>query len=211
MQKARTVSSQRWLKEHFKDEFVLRSKKEGWRSRAIYKLEEIDEKDKLIKPNMTVVDLGAAPGGWSQYAMHKVGHNGIVIALDILKMDPIAGVHVIEGDFREASVLNELETVINGRPIDLVISDIAPNTSGIRGVDQPRMMYLLELVLDFSIHHLKKDGNFLMKVFQGEGFEAFLKLLKTHFTSVVTRKPKASRDRSPEIYLLARGFKKHDI
>lgn len=207
MKKKRTVSSRRWLKEHFEDEFVLRSKKEGWRSRAVYKLSEIDEKDRIFKPNMTVVDLGAAPGSWTQYAMHRVGHNGRVIALDILPMDSIAGVDIIEGDFREDEVLAQLESLLDGRSIDIVLSDMAPNTSGVKGVDQPRMMYLLDLALDFASNHLKPGGDFLMKIFQGEGFEEYLKELRTHFEKVVTRKPKASRDRSPEIYLLARGFK----
>ncbi|GBU09345.1 23S rRNA U2552 2'-O-ribose methyltransferase [Gammaproteobacteria bacterium] len=208
MGKERTTSSRRWLKEHFSDEFVKLAQREGWRCRAVYKLKEIDEKDKLIKPNMTIVDLGAAPGGWSQYAMHKVGHNGVVIALDILEMDPIAGVDFIVGDFREDEVLAQLDAIVAKRPIDLVFSDMAPNTSGIKGVDQPRMMYLLDLALEFSIQNLKPGGDFLMKVFQGEGFEEFLKKLKPHFAKVVSRKPKASRDRSPEIYLLAKGFKK---
>lgn len=202
----RTTSSSRWLKEHFNDEYVLRAQKEGWRSRAVYKLQEIDEKDRLFKPHMIVVDLGAAPGGWSQFAMYKLGNHGKVIALDILNMDPIAGVDFIMGDFREESVLNELEALIEGQKVDLVMSDMAPNTSGVKGIDQPRMMYLLELALDFSKNHLKKDGQFLLKIFQGEGFEVFLKELRANFKTVVTRKPKASRDRSPEIYLLAKGF-----
>lgn len=207
MKKKRSVSSHRWLKEHFDDEYVIRSKKEGWRSRAIYKLSEMDEKDRLLKQGMTVVDLGAAPGGWSQYAMHKVGDHGKVIALDILPMSPIAGVDFIEGDFREDSVLEQLETVLGKRKIDIVLSDMAPNTSGVKGVDQPRMMYLLELAFDFAINNLKDNGDFVMKIFQGEGFEEYLKNLRAHFTKVVTRKPHASRARSPEIYLLARGFK----
>ena len=202
----RTTSSSRWLKEHFSDEYVLKAQKEGWRSRAVYKLQEIDEKDRLFKPHMVVVDLGAAPGGWSQFAMYKLGNHGKVIALDILNMDPIAGVDFICGDFRDEAVLNELEALIDGQKVDLVMSDMAPNTSGIKGVDQPRMMYLLELALDFSKNHLKKDGQFLLKVFQGEGFETFHKELRVNFKTVVTRKPKASRDRSPEIYLLAKGF-----
>ncbi len=207
MKKKRTPSSSRWLKEHFDDEYVLRARKEGWRSRAIYKLSEIDEKDRLFKPGMTIVDLGAAPGGWSQYAMHKVGHSGRVIALDILPMNSIAGVDILEGDFREETVLKELEAVLGGREIDVVISDMAPNTSGIKGIDQPRMMYLLDLAFDFAYHHLKPNGDFLMKIFQGEGFEEYLKQLRENFTKVLTRKPDASRARSAEIYLLARGFK----
>ncbi len=207
MGKKRTPSSSRWLKEHHDDEYVLRARKENWRSRAIYKLSEMDERDLLFKQGMTVVDLGAAPGSWSQYAMHKVGHNGKVFALDILPMSAIAGVDIITGDFREDEVLKQLETLLDGRKIDIVISDMAPNTSGVKGVDQPRMMYLLELAFDFSIHHLKPGGDFLMKIFQGEGFEEYLKLLRENFDKVLTRKPKASRARSSEIYLLARGFK----
>lgn len=207
MGKKRTPSSSRWLKEHHDDEYVLRARKENWRSRAIYKLSEMDEKDRLFKPGMTIVDLGAAPGSWSQYAMHKVGHNGKVFALDILPMNPVAGVDIIIGDFREESVLHELEALLDGRKIDVVISDMAPNTSGMKGVDQPRMMYLLDLAFDFSYHHLKPGGDFLMKIFQGEGFEEYLKQLRENFDKVLTRKPKASRARSSEIYLLARGFK----
>ncbi|OYQ87804.1 23S rRNA (uridine(2552)-2'-O)-methyltransferase [Wohlfahrtiimonas chitiniclastica] len=207
MGKKRTPSSSRWLKEHHDDEYVLRARKENWRSRAIYKLSEMDEKDRLFKPGMTIVDLGAAPGSWSQYAMHKVGHNGKVFALDILPMNPVAGVDIITGDFREESVLHELEALLDDRKIDVVISDMAPNTSGMKGVDQPRMMYLLDLAFDFSYHHLKPGGDFLMKIFQGEGFEEYLKQLRENFDKVLTRKPKASRARSSEIYLLARGFK----
>lgn len=205
--KKRTASSARWLKEHMEDEYVLRSKREGWRSRAVYKLEEIDEKDSLLLPGMTVVDLGAAPGSWSQFAMHKVGHNGKVIGLDILPMDPIAGVDFIQGDFREDEVLERLLETLNGRLVDLVLSDMAPNMSGIKGVDQPRMMYLLELALHFVQGNLKPGGNFLMKIFQGSGFQEYFKELQANFDKVITRKPKASRSRSAEIYLLAKGFK----
>ncbi|WP_026878316.1 23S rRNA (uridine(2552)-2'-O)-methyltransferase RlmE [Ignatzschineria larvae DSM 13226] len=207
MAKKRSASSTRWLKEHMDDEFVIRSKKEGWRSRAIYKLQEIDEKDRLFKPGMTVVDLGAAPGSWSQYAMHKVGHNGKVVGLDLLPIDPLAGVDFIQGDFREDEVLEELLTILDGRKVDVVLSDMAPNMSGIKGVDQPKTMYLLELALDFIQGNLKPGGDYLLKVFQGEGFQEYYKALQHNFTKVVTRKPKASRARSAEIYLLAKGFK----
>ncbi|GGZ95555.1 23S rRNA (uridine(2552)-2'-O)-methyltransferase RlmE [Ignatzschineria ureiclastica] len=207
MAKKRSASSTRWLKEHMDDEFVIRSKKEGWRSRAIYKLQEIDEKDRLFKPGMTVVDLGAAPGSWSQYAMHKVGHNGKVVGLDLLPIDPLAGVDFIQGDFRDDEVLEELLTILDGRKVDVVLSDMAPNMSGIKGVDQPKTMYLLELALDFIQGNLKPGGDYLLKVFQGEGFQEYYKALQQNFTKVVTRKPKASRARSAEIYLLAKGFK----
>ncbi len=204
---AKTVSSRRWLKEHFSDEYVKRAQKEGWRSRAIYKLQEIDERDHLLKSGMTVIDLGAAPGGWTQYAMHKVTDQGKVIALDILPMDSIAGVTFIQGDFREESVLQQLSDHLNGHLADVLLSDMAPNTSGVKGIDQPRIMYLLEIALEFANDHLKEGGCFLMKIFQGEGFEAYHKALRQRFDSVATRKPKASRGRSPEIYLLAKGFK----
>lgn len=207
MAKKRSASSTRWLKEHMDDEFVLRSKREGWRSRAIYKIQEIDEKDKLFRSGMTVVDLGAAPGSWSQYAMHRVGHNGIVIGLDLLPIDSLAGCHFIQGDFRDDEVLDELLEVLDGRMVDVVLSDMAPNMSGIKGVDQPKTMYLLELALDFIQTNLKPGGDYLLKVFQGEGFQEYYKLLQKNFTKVVTRKPKASRARSAEIYLLAKGFK----
>lgn len=207
MAKKRSASSTRWLKEHMDDEYVLRSKREGWRSRAIYKLQEIDEKDKLFRPGMTVVDLGAAPGSWSQYAMHRVGHNGKVIGLDLLPIDALAGVDFIQGDFRDDEVLEALLQTLDGRLVDVVLSDMAPNMSGIKAVDQPRSMHLLELALDFIQDNLKPGGDYLMKIFQGEGFQEYYKLLQKNFTKVVTRKPKASRARSAEIYLLAKGFK----
>ena len=207
MAKKRSASSTRWLKEHMDDEFVLRSKREGWRSRAIYKLQEIDEKDKLFRQGMTVVDLGAAPGSWSQYAMHRVGHNGKVIGHDLLPIDPLAGVDFIQGDFREDDVLESLLGKLEGRLVDVVLSDMAPNMSGIKGVDQPKSMYLLELALDFIKGNLKPGGDYLMKIFQGEGFQEYYKELQKNFTKVVTRKPKASRARSAEIYLLAKGYK----
>lgn len=204
---ARSKSSSRWLKEHFDDPYVKEAQKKGYRSRATFKLLEIQEKDKLIKPGMVVVDLGAAPGGWSQMAKQWVGDKGKVFALDILPMEPIVDVDFIEGDFREDAVLQQLETALDGQTIDLVISDIAPNISGNDSVDQPRAMYLVELALDFAHNHLRPGGNFLVKVFQGEGFEDYFKALKQQFNKVITRKPKASRGRSREVYLLGVGKK----
>lgn len=204
---AKTKSSKGWLKEHFDDEFVLRCQRDGYRSRAIYKLIEIDEKDRLIKSGMTVVDLGAAPGGWSEYAVKKVGKKGKLIALDLLPMEPIAGVDFIEGDFREDEVYQELMKLTGDSPVDLVISDMAPNISGMESVDIPRAFYLCELALDFARQTLKPGGGFLAKLFQGEGFDQYHKELKQSFTRVVMRKPRASRARSREIYALATGFK----
>lgn len=203
-------SSRKWLDEHFSDHYVKKSQAEGWRSRAVYKLEEIDAKDRLIKPGMNVVDLGAAPGGWSQYAarvMRERGGAGRVFALDILPMASIAGVDFIEGDFREAAVLEQLlglmGEVAENSGADLVLSDMAPNTSGVAAVDLPRAMYLCELAMDLASQVLKPQGRFLVKVFQGEGFEDFLRAMRGQFEQVITRKPKASRPRSRELYLLA--------
>lgn len=204
---ARSRSSNRWLREHFDDEFVKRAQAEGWRSRAVYKLQEINERDRLLKPGTTLVDLGAAPGGWSQYAARALGERGRVLALDILPMDALAGVDVIQGDFREEAVFAQLLATLAGTPVDLVISDMAPNTSGLKAVDQPKQMYLVELALDFARQTLRPGGDFLVKVFQGEGFDALLKDLRANFSSVATRKPKASRARSAELYLLARNFR----
>lgn len=204
---ARSRSSHRWLKEHFDDEFVRRAQAEGWRSRAVYKLQEINERDRLLKPGTTLVDLGAAPGGWSQYAARALGERGRVLALDILPMDVLAGVDFIQGDFREEAVFAQLLATLAGTPVDLVISDMAPNTSGLKAVDQPKQMYLVELALDFARQTLRPGGDFLVKVFQGEGFDALLKDLRADFGSVATRKPKASRARSAELYLLARNFR----
>ncbi|HHW77363.1 MAG TPA: 23S rRNA (uridine(2552)-2'-O)-methyltransferase RlmE [Xanthomonadaceae bacterium] len=204
---ARGKSSARWLREHFTDEYVKRAQKEGYRSRAVYKLLEIHEKDRLLRPGLTVVDLGAAPGGWSQLAAQLVGGRGAVIALDLLPMEPLPGVGFIQGDFRETAVLERLLEMLNGRPVDLVISDMAPNTSGVKAVDQPRGMYLAELALDFARQCLRPGGDLLVKVFQGEGFDAFLKNLRAAFTTVAPRKPKASRARSAEQYLLARNYR----
>jgi len=207
----KSKSSKTWLKEHFDDEYVRRSQQDGYRSRAIYKFIEIDKKDRLVKPNMSIIDLGAAPGGWSEYCAKKLGANGTMIALDILPMEPIDGVTIIEGDFREDIVFNELMTIINTRgnkngKVDLVISDMAPNISGMDSVDMPRAYYLCELALDLARQVLKPGGGLLVKLFQGEGFEAYNKELKSSFSKVTMRKPKASRARSREVYALATGF-----
>lgn len=204
---ARSKSSHRWLKEHFDDPYVKRAQKEGYRSRAVYKLQEIQERDRLLKPGITVVDLGAAPGGWSQYAIKLVGDKGAVIAMDILPMDGIAGVDFLQGDFREETVLAQLRERLGNRKVDLILSDMAPNMSGTDAVDQPRAMYLVELAVDFAHQVLKGNGDLLMKVFQGSGMDELVKGLRARFTKVSIRKPKASRQRSPEVYVLARGFK----
>lgn len=203
---AKSKSSKGWLKEHFDDEYVRRSQQDGYRSRAIYKLIEIDKKDRLLKPGMTVIDLGAAPGGWSEYCVKKLGKNGTVVALDILPMEPIDGVTILQGDFREDPVFEELMAVVKNDRADLVISDMAPNISGMGSVDMPRAYYLSELALDLARQVLKPGGSLLVKLFQGEGFEAYNTELKSSFTRVVMRKPKASRARSREIYALATGF-----
>lgn len=204
---ARSKSSARWLREHFTDEYVKRAQQEGYRSRAVYKLLEIHEKDRLLRPGLTVVDLGAAPGGWSQLAVRLVGGSGQVIALDILPMEPLPGVECIEGDFRETAVLEQLLTALDGRTVDVVLSDMAPNTSGVKAVDQPAVMYLAELALDFARQRLRPGGDFLVKVFQGEGFDTYLKALRAAFATVTPRKPRASRARSAEQYLLARNYR----
>ena len=203
---ARSKSSSQWLKRHFDDPYVKQAQKEGWRSRAIYKLKEIDDKDHIVKPGMVVVDLGAAPGSWSQYVVQKVGDKGRVFALDILPMDGIAGVDFIQGDFREESVLAAFEAMLEGRAVDLVLSDMAPNMSGMNTVDQPRAMYLLELALEFTRAHLKPGGDLVVKMFQGEGSDAYLADLRNAFKNVKIRKPDASRDRSREIFVVARHY-----
>jgi len=195
-------TSKQWMREHVSDPYVQRAQKEGYRSRAAYKLLEIDKRDHLMKPGMVVIDLGAAPGGWSQVAAAKVGVTGKVIALDILPMTPIFGVDFIQGDFREASVLAQLQEQLQGKQVRLVISDMAPNITGIAVTDQASAIYLAELALDLAVQQLQPGGAFLVKVFQGAGFEGYLKLMRQHFTKVVTRKPDASRDRSSELYLL---------
>jgi 23S rRNA (uridine2552-2'-O)-methyltransferase len=204
---ARSKSSHRWLKEHFDDEYVKRAQREGWRSRAVFKLEEIQEKDRILKPGMTVVDLGAAPGGWSQYALGLVGRKGVIVATDILPMEPLPGVEFVQGDFREDSVLDELLNRLKGREIDLVMSDIAPNISGVQAVDLPRAMYLAELAVDFADRVVRPGGDLLVKLFQGEGFDVLLQDLRSRYDKVLMRKPKASRPRSREVYALARGRK----
>lgn len=204
---ARSKSSKRWLSEHFDDEYVRRAQQEGYRSRAVYKLIEIQKKDRILKPGMTVIDLGAAPGSWSEYAVKKLGPAGRMIALDILPMEPIAGVEFIQGDFREDAVLEQLLELIGDTGADLVISDMAPNISGMEVVDIPRSYYLAELALDLARRVLGPGGGFLAKLFQGEGFDAYLKELKQNFARVVLRKPKASRGRSREVYVLASGYK----
>lgn len=202
-----SVSSQRWMKEHFDDKFVQKAQKLGLRSRAGFKIEEIQQKDSLIKSSMTVVDLGAAPGGWSQYVAKVVGDDGLVIACDILPMDPLAGVSFLQGDFREENVLNELLNKIGGKNVDVVMSDMAPNMSGNDAIDQAKSMYLSELALDMCHQVLKKNGSFVIKVFMGEGFEPFMKDLQKAFKTVKTRKPESSRARSREVYLVATGYK----
>lgn len=202
-----TNSSARWLQEHFDDEYVKKAQKLGLRSRAVFKLEEINLKDHLLKPGMKVVDLGAAPGGWSEYAVKCVGESGQVVACDILPMDSIAGVDFLEGDFREEAVLNALLTRIDGKNIDVVMSDMAANMTGNEAADSARSMYLVELALDMCNEVLKKNGAFVVKVFQGDGFEQFMKDVRAAFTSVKTRKPESSRARSREVYLVATGFK----
>ncbi len=204
--KSRSKSSGRWLKEHFADEYVKRAQQEGYRSRAVYKLLEIDDKDHLLKPGMTVVDLGAAPGSWSEVVAQRVGAKGRVFALDILPMESVPGVTFLQGDFREQAVYQQLLDMLEGQPVDLVISDMAPNVSGLKAVDQPRAMYLAELALELGEKVLKPGGDMLVKVFTGEGLDAFKMELRKHFRKIQVRKPKASRPRSSEIYLLARGF-----
>ncbi len=204
---AKSKSSKSWLKEHFDDEFVRRSQQEGVRSRAVYKLEELDLKDNLVKPGVKMVDLGAAPGGWSEYAAKKVGGKGKIIATDILAMDYLDGVEFIQGDFREDSVLEAILSAMGNDKADLVISDMAPNISGVGAIDQPAAMYLVELALDLARQILRPGGNFVVKVFQGEGFDEYKKDAMTSFSTVKIRKPKASRPRSREVYLVGLGFK----
>jgi 23S rRNA (uridine2552-2'-O)-methyltransferase len=206
----RSKSSQRWLKEHFSDPYVKKAQAEGLRSRAAYKLEELVERDRLLKPGMVVVDLGAAPGGWSQWVRQALGEggradSGRVIALDILEMPTLAGVEFLHGDFREDAVLSQLEAMLDGKPVDLVLSDMAPNKSGMDAVDQPRMMHLAELAMEFADHHLRPDGTFLIKLFQGTGFDQYVRELRRRYAKVAIRKPAASRKRSPEVYALAQG------
>ncbi len=206
----RSRSSQRWLKEHFSDPYVKKAQAEGMRSRAAYKLEELVERDQLLKPGMLVVDLGAAPGGWSQWVRQALdgadrANPGRVIALDILEMPPLAGVEFLHGDFRDDVVLSSLEAMLQERPVDLVLSDMAPNKSGVDSVDLPRAMHLAELAMDFADNHLRIGGSFLIKLFQGVGFDEYVRELRRRYARLAIRKPAASRKRSPEVYALAQG------
>lgn len=205
--KKRSASSTRWLKEHFDDHFVQKAQKQGLRSRAAFKLEEIQQQDQLIKPGMTVVDLGSAPGSWSQMAARLVQPSGQVIACDILPMDPLPGVSFLQGDFREDVVLQALLSRIEGRNVDVVLSDMAPNMSGNQTTDQARAMYLVELALDMCHQVLKQNGSFVVKVFHGDGFESYLQAVREVFTKVRSRKPDSSRSRSREAYIVATGYK----
>ena len=204
---ARSKSSHRWLREHFDDEYVKKAQREGYRSRAVYKLDEIQQKDRIIKPGMAIVDLGAAPGSWSQYASGLLGGKGTVVAMDILPMEALPGVRFVQGDFREDDVLDKLLQALEGQEVDLVMSDMAPNISGMDAVDQPRAMYLAELAVDFAERVVRPGGELLIKVFQGEGFDELVRGLRSHYQKVVIRKPRASRPRSREVYALARGRK----
>lgn len=205
--KKRSASSTRWLKEHFDDKYVQQAKKRGLRSRAVFKLEELQGRDRLFKPGMTVVDLGAAPGGWSQFCVEQVGQKGQVVACDLLPMDAIAGVDFLQGDFRDEAVLNALLTRVGEDKVDVLLSDMAPNMSGTREVDQPKSMYLVELALDMCREVLAPQGSFVVKVFQGTGFDEFLFEVRRSFSSVKVRKPDSSRPRSREVYIVATGFK----
>jgi 23S rRNA (uridine2552-2'-O)-methyltransferase len=201
----RSKSSERWLKEHVADSYVQRAHKEGFRSRAFFKLEELDVAERLLRPGMVVVDLGAAPGGWSQYSAKVLNGKGFIVAMDLLPMDPIPGVEFIQGDFREPGPLGELHTLLAGRQVDLVMSDMAPNMSGIDAVDQPRALYLAELALEFAREVLRPGGALLVKMFQGAGFDEYLRTVRREFAKVRMKKPPASRARSAEMYLLATG------
>ena len=201
------VRGKDWMQEHVADRYVKRARAEGMRSRAAYKLAQIADRDRLLKPGMVVVDLGAAPGGWSQVAAERVGRGGRVVALDLLDMSPLPGVTFIRGDFRNVSVVDELEQSLAGSKVDLVVSDLAPNLSGIANVDQARALELAQLAHEFALKHLKPRGNLVVKTFQGAGYEGFLKALRSRFQTVVTRKPEASRSRSSEVYVLAKGFR----
>ncbi|MBK1723575.1 23S rRNA (uridine(2552)-2'-O)-methyltransferase RlmE [Thiocystis violacea] len=203
---AKSKSSRRWLDRHVNDPYVKRTQLDGYRSRAAYKLLEIQEKDRLLRPGMHLVDLGAAPGSWSQIASRLVGNQGRVVALDILPMDAVPGVQLIQGDFREEAVLDQLKDTLSGEPLDLVLSDMAPNITGTAAVDQARAMYLIELALEFAREHLKPGGALVVKTFQGSGFDAYLRELRGSFRQVASRKPKSSRPESREVFLVAKGF-----
>jgi 23S rRNA (uridine2552-2'-O)-methyltransferase len=204
---SRSKSSKRWLQEHHQDAYVLKARAQGYRSRAVFKLAEIQRKDRIIKPDQLVLDLGAAPGGWSEYAQQIVGDRGKVIALDLLPIEPIVGVEFIQGDFTEQQTLDQLLALIDDRRLDLVLSDMAPNLSGMDSVDQPRSIYLAELALDLACRLLTSDGVFVVKLFQGEGFEELIALLRRSFKAVRFRKPDASRARSSEIYAVCSGLR----
>ncbi len=201
----RSKSSGRWLEEHFADPYVQRARSEGWRSRAVFKLEEIDRKERLLEPGAVCLDLGAAPGAWSQYARRRVGRPGRVIATDILPMEPLDGVEFVQGDFRDEAVAEGIRALLE-RPVDVVLSDMAPNMSGVDAVDQPRSMYLSELALEMAERVLKPGGSALIKVFQGSGFQELVSASRRRFAKVRLSKPQASRSRSPEMYLLAKDF-----
>ncbi len=201
------MKSKAWLKEHNDDEYVKRAIKEGWRSRAVYKLEEIDKKYNLIRQGMNIVDLGAAPGGWSQYVAKKVSKTGKLIAIDVLDMDSIDNVHFLKGDFTEQEIYESLRELVGQKAIDLVLSDMAPNISGINSVDQPKAMYLAELAAEFALEVLTPDGGLVVKLFQGSGFDDYVKMLRSKFSKVLIRKPEASRARSREMYALATHIK----
>ena len=201
----RSKSSHQWLRKHFDDEFVKRAQREGYRSRAVYKLDEIQQKDRILRPGSVVVDLGAAPGGWSQYAAQQLGDKGRIVALDILPMESLPGVEFLQGDFREDEALAALLELLDSATVSLVMSDMAPNISGMGAVDQPRSMYLVELAVDFAATVLGKGGDLLFKGFQGEGFDALLRDLRGQYRKIWIRKPRASRPKSREVYVLAKG------
>jgi len=203
---ARTKNGQSWIARHIRDPYVQKAQAQGYRSRASYKLLAMNQKDKLFRPGMFILDLGAAPGGWSQVVASIAGPNGKVVAIDLLEMAPIAGVEFLQGDFLVQETLEKLEELVGNKPLDWVISDMLPNLSGIPAADQPKIIYLAELALDFAKAHLKPQGGLLIKVFQGEGFEQYLKMVKQVFRQVVIRKPDASRSDSRELYVLARGY-----
>jgi 23S rRNA (uridine2552-2'-O)-methyltransferase len=203
----RSKSSERWLREHFSDPFVKRAQAEGWRSRAVFKLEQIDQRERLLKPGMVVLDLGAAPGAWSQYVRRRLGSSGRVVATDLLPMEPLAGVEFLQGDFRDEAVFQQLKNTLGAAGVDLLLSDMAPNMSGMDAIDAPRGMYLAELALDMAREVLKPGAGALIKVLQAAGFEELVALARTRFGRVRCLKPDASRSRSPETYLLASGMR----
>ena len=204
---SRSKSSSRWLQEHHSDPFVQQARREGYRSRAVYKLIEIQEKDRVLKPGQFVIDLGAAPGGWTEYASQFCGSAGKIIAVDILPVEPIGDAHIIEGDFTEEAVFNQILAEIDNQPVSLVLSDMAPNFSGIESVDQPKSMYLVELAFDLALNVLDKNGSFVVKMFQGVGFDEMVKSFRGAFKTVKFRKPSASRARSREVYAVCQGLK----